>query len=115
MKNFIQNGIVISITAPAGGVTSGDGVLVGALFGIATTTAAAGESVEISTRGVFELPKTTATIVTVGAPVSWDDTDKRCDAPGVGRCPIGIVTEAAGNAVSSVRVRLNGIGTAAAA
>ena len=33
MKTFIQNGHVITITAPAGGVSSGDGVLVGSLFG----------------------------------------------------------------------------------
>lgn len=33
MKNFIQRGDVITVTAPTGGVSSGQGVLVGNLFG----------------------------------------------------------------------------------
>jgi len=51
MKNFIQRGDVITVTAPTGGVTSGQGVLVGNLFGIAATTVAEGENVEIATAG----------------------------------------------------------------
>lgn len=44
MKTFIQNGDVITVTAPTGGVASGDGVIVGSLFGIAAFTAAEGEA-----------------------------------------------------------------------
>lgn len=40
MKNFIQRGDMITVTAPTGGVTSGQGVLVGNLFGVAATTVA---------------------------------------------------------------------------
>jgi len=42
MKTFIQNGDVITVTAPAGGVASRDGVIVGSLFGIATEAAGNG-------------------------------------------------------------------------
>lgn len=41
MKNFIQRGDMITVTAPTGGVTSGQGVLVGNLFGVAAKTATA--------------------------------------------------------------------------
>ncbi|MBZ0140481.1 MAG: DUF2190 family protein [Pseudorhodoplanes sp.] len=89
MKNYIQEGRMITLAAPAGGVTSGDGVMVGALFGVASKIA--------------------------GDPVAWDDTAKEVSVPGTDRYPIGIAIEAAGNGATIVRVRLDGIATAAAA
>jgi predicted RecA/RadA family phage recombinase len=41
MRNFIQNGDIITVAAPAA-VASGDGVLVGTLFGIAVDDADSG-------------------------------------------------------------------------
>ena len=38
MKNYIQPGNIITVTAPTGGVTSGTGLLVGNLFGIPRRT-----------------------------------------------------------------------------
>ncbi|HZS63681.1 MAG TPA: hypothetical protein VFA53_04185 [Xanthobacteraceae bacterium] len=46
--------------------------------------------------------------------MSWDDTAKQVVLPGTGMVPIGIATIAAGNGVGTVRVRLDGIATAAA-
>jgi predicted RecA/RadA family phage recombinase len=77
MKNFIRNGDMNSVTSPAGGIASGQGVLVGSLFGVAAKAAAEGESVEIATVGVYELPKAPATVVAQGARVAWDDTAKQ--------------------------------------
>lgn len=111
MKNFIQRGDMITVTAPTGGVTSGQGVLVGNLFGVAATTTAEGESVELATVGVYELPKLASAVI---ARVAWDDTAKQVVLPGTGMVPIGIATLAAGNGVTTVRVRLDGIATAAA-
>jgi predicted RecA/RadA family phage recombinase len=115
MKTFIQNGDVITVTAPTGGVVSGDGVIVGSLFGIAALTAAEGEPVEIATRGVYVLPKESTAIIAAGAPVAWDASAKRIDLPDTGLYPVGIATEAAGNGITTVRVRLDGVVTAAAA
>ena len=42
MKNYFQPGHTITLTAPAA-VTSGGGLLVGAIFGIAAHDAASGE------------------------------------------------------------------------
>jgi predicted RecA/RadA family phage recombinase len=114
MKNFIQRGDMITVTAPTGGVTSGQGVLVGNLFGVAATTAAEGESVEAATVGVYELPKLASAVIAAGARVAWDDTAKQVVLPGAGMVPIGIATLAAGNGNATVRVRLDGIATQAA-
>lgn len=58
MKNFIQTGAMITVPAPTGGVASGQGMIVGGLFGIAATTAPEGSAVEIGPlvyRPVYEL------------------------------------------------------------
>ncbi len=47
MKNFVQPGNTITLTAPYA-VASGDGLLVGSIFGIAAGAAALGEPVETS-------------------------------------------------------------------
>lgn len=114
MKNFIQRGDVITVTAPTGGVVSGQGVLVGNLFGVAAITAAEDESVEIATVGVYELPKLASAVIAAGARVAWDTTAKQVVLPGTGMVPIGIATLAAGNGVATVRVRLDGVATGTA-
>jgi len=115
MKNFIQPGDVVTVTAPTGGVSSGDGVIIGSLFGIATKTAAQGEAVELATTGVYDLPKLSSAVITAGARVSWDATEKEVVLPDEDMYPIGISLVAAGNGITTVRVRLDGSSTEAAA
>ena len=50
MKNYVQPGNIITLTAPYA-VASGDGLLVGAIFGVASGTAALGEAVETAVEG----------------------------------------------------------------
>jgi predicted RecA/RadA family phage recombinase len=114
MKTFTQNGDVIAVATPAGGVGSGDALLVGSLFGIATSDAAVGNTVEIATTGAYNLPKDAATVIDVGDRVAWDDTTKEIALPGVGLYPVGVAAVAAGNGATTVTVRLDGIGTEAA-
>ena len=35
MKNYLQNGHIVRVTTPAGGIASGDALIVGSIFGIA--------------------------------------------------------------------------------
>jgi predicted RecA/RadA family phage recombinase len=67
-KNFQQHGNVVTATAPSE-VTSGDGVLIGSLFGVAEHDAANGDAVELGVVGVYRLPIDGA--VTWGAPAYW--------------------------------------------
>lgn len=114
MKNHIQKGDVITVPAPAGGMASGEGAIIGNIFGIAAYAAAVGEPVALATIGVYQLPKATDAVLTVGARVAWDNTAKNINLPGTGRFPVGIATEAAGNGITNVTVRLDGIGTVVA-
>ena len=114
MQNLNRNGHIIKVTAPAGGIASGEGLIVGNIFGIAAYTSPEGDSVELGTTGVYQLPKASAAVLTVGARVAWDNTAKNINVPGTGRFPVGIVTEAAGSGTTSVAVRLDGVATVAA-
>ncbi|MGR3782718.1 MAG: DUF2190 family protein [Albimonas sp.] len=114
MKNYIQPGAMMSVTAPAT-VASGAGVLVGMLFGVAAADAASGASVEIATAGVFDLPKTSAQAWTAGAPIYWDPAEAEAtSAADAGNVLIGCAAAAAANPSATGRVRLNGAVPAAA-
>lgn len=114
MKTYIQNGHVVTVPTPTGGIASGEGLIVGNIFGIAAYSAAEGDPLELATTGVYKLPKASAAVLVVGTRVAWDNTAKQVNTPGAGRFPIGIATEAAGTGTTSVAVRLDGVATAAA-
>jgi predicted RecA/RadA family phage recombinase len=104
MKNFVQSGRMLTLTAPSGGVSSGAGVLSGSIFGVAAFDAAEGAEVEVATEGVFELPKTTGTAWTVGLPIFWNDTTKK--AATTGDLQIGVAVAAVGSSAAVGLVKL---------
>jgi predicted RecA/RadA family phage recombinase len=108
MKNYVQPGATLTLTAPYA-VTSGDGLLVGSIFGVAAGDAASGATVEAALTGVFDLTKIGSQAWTVGAKVYWDDTNKRCTTVATDNTLIGVAVEAvAGGAGDTIgRVRLN--------
>ncbi len=108
MKNFVQPGVAVTLIAPAGGVASGGGVLVGALFGIAATDAAEGAEVEVETQGVFEMAKDGSTFAQ-GAKVYWDNAAKAMTSTATGNKLVGAALLAADAGGTTVRVRLNGV------
>ncbi len=55
-KNYKQDGNVLTLTAPTGGVVSGGIYAIGALVVVAVATAAAGESFAAHTGGVWSVP-----------------------------------------------------------
>lgn len=112
MKNFVQEGHVLTLAVPYD-VVSGAGFQVGALFAIATTDAAAGTQVEGSMMGVFTLPKTGAQAWAIGARIYWDNTNKRCDSDSTKGGFIGVATVDAANPSSVGNVRLNGVAVGA--
>ena len=105
MKTFIQPGDSLTVTAPYA-VTSGQGVLVGALFGIAAFDAAISTSVEVQTKGVFDVTKEPALAITAGARVFWDNTNRRITTTATSNFQVGIATQAALAADTTVRVLL---------
>ncbi|WP_191569048.1 DUF2190 family protein [Paracoccus yeei] len=101
MKNYIQPGDTITIPAPAA-LTSGQGVRVNALFGVAASNAAINEPVAISVSGVFELPKTTAALA-LGVAVEWNGTAIVALTSGI---QIGTVVAAAAAGTATAKVLL---------
>jgi predicted RecA/RadA family phage recombinase len=106
MKNFIQPGDVVSMTAPTGGVVAGRGVLIGQLFGVATSTVAQTLPFEMATQGVFELAKTSALQIDIGDVVYWDDTAKVVNKTSAAQKEVGYAVSAAANPSATVKVLL---------
>lgn len=106
-KNFIQDGDVLTVTAPYA-VSSGGGMLVGALFCVALVALASGASGSAATEGIWQLTKNSAEAWTVGQKVYWDDTNKRVTTTASGNTLIGVATAVAANPSSVGTVRLNG-------
>ena len=107
MKNFVQPGEVVTLAAPYA-VSSGDGLLVGSIFGIASGDASLAADVEAATEGVFDLKKTSAQAWTVGALIYWDNTAKEATNVSTSNKLIGTAIAAASNPSATGRVRLNG-------
>ncbi|MFQ3623607.1 MAG: DUF2190 family protein [Acetobacteraceae bacterium] len=108
MRNFVSPGNTVTLLAPAGGVASGDGLVVGDLFGVAIASAPSGERVALQVTGVVELPKAAGT-VNPGSRVFWDASAGRVTTTATGnRCIGHHVGEAAnsGAAGSPIRVLL---------
>jgi len=106
MKNYVQPGDTIEVIAPEA-TTSGDGTLVGNLFGIAVHDADNGAAVQIKTTGVFDLPKVSAQAWSQGDVIYWDDGNDRCTTVDT-NVAIGVATADAANPSATGRVRLNG-------
>lgn len=112
-RNYRQDDDIITVTAPAGGVQSGAGVVLGALFGVAGADAAEGELFALGVRGVYELPAAT-TAIAQGTRVHWDaDAAMVTPIADAGTQPIGVAI-GAGAVTGTVRVRLDGIALPAA-
>ncbi len=104
MINFIKSGDVLTVAAPYA-LLSGDGCLVGSLFGVASTDALLAADVEIVTEGEFDIKKTSALAISAGDVLYWDDTSKVLNKTTSG-VPVAVATLAAANPSAAVRCRL---------
>ena len=107
MKHFVQAGVSLTLAAPYA-LTSGQGALVGSIFGVANGAVANGAEVVLTLSGVFDLPKVSTDVLTVGAAVYWNNTSKLVTVTAAGNTKIGVAVLAAANPSGIARVRLNG-------
>ena len=110
MKNYLQDGDTITVTAPAT-VASGDFVQVGRIRGIAVTAAASGAQVELKTTGVFSIPKSgTEEFASVGLPVycvlSGNGVKTVTTASGTSNVLVGINLATSGAVAGNLLVKL---------
>ena len=109
MRTYVQPGHVVTLLAPYD-VASGDGLLVGSIFGVASGDALSGAEVETQLTGVVDLAKVASQAWTAGARVYWDNTAKRVTNVASGNTLIGVAVLAVGSGAEETigRVRLNG-------
>ena len=109
MKNYVQPGNTVTLTAPYA-VASGDGLLVGSIFGVASGTAALGETVEAALTGIYDLKKVASQAWAAGDKVYWDNTAKEATRTTTSNTLIGVAVIAVAGGAGDVvgRVRLNG-------
>ncbi|KAF0113124.1 MAG: hypothetical protein FD149_2230 [Rhodospirillaceae bacterium] len=107
MKNFIQDGHYLDLTAPRA-LTSGEGFQVGSLFAVATTSTATGTELSGAIVGVFDLAKASGEAWNTGDPVHWDDTAHAVTTAAAGNTLIGCAVAIATTTATTGRVRLNG-------
>lgn len=120
-------GTVVAVEAPSGGVSSGDGVQIGSLFGVAQHDAVSGARVEIESFAgpVYTMPGDTNLAIGVGDRLFWDDTNGWFDKTTTGQtvyaialpsdaeAPASGATSAKVTAGTTVRVLLAGVTPAA--
>lgn len=106
MKNFVEPGDVITLTAPAGGVVSGNPYKIGAFTGVAAYSAPAGAQFEMKLGGVYDFPKTSAE--------AWAEGDVIYMTSGgimttvlTSNTKVGVAAKAAANPSGIGRVRMN--------
>lgn len=107
MKNFLQLGGTVTLVAPYA-VASGDGLLVGALFGVAASAAILGADVETKRLGVYTLACLSTDTVTQGARLYWDNTNRRLTTTSTSNTLVGVALAAKASGVSTVTVLLDG-------
>lgn len=106
MRNYTQDGDVLSL-APSAAVAAGAGYLFGAaLFGVATSAVASGATGEFITEGVVEIAKTSALAINVGDRVFWDAANSVVNKTSTAQVCVGVAVEAAANPSSTVKISL---------
>jgi predicted RecA/RadA family phage recombinase len=107
MKNYVQKGDHLTLTAPYD-VVGGAGVKVGALFGVAQAAALTGEQVTIVRKGVFDLAKLSTGVWAAGDKIYWDDAAKQCTKVVSTNTLIGAAVAAAANPTATGLVLVDG-------
>ncbi len=112
--NFVQPGEVIDYTADAD-KTSGQVVAIGNILGVCLTAIANGATGPVQITGVFTVPKVSGAVIAQGESLTWDASaaafDDNLATPASGDITVGaaVAFEAAGNGVTSIKVKFTGV------
>ncbi len=106
-KLYVQDEDIIPLAAPYDRL-SGQGALVGALFGIAMIDVLSGVTANFMTNGVHTITKATGQTWTQGALIYWDNTAKNCTNVSTSNTRIGVAMQAQASGDTAGQVRLNG-------
>lgn len=113
-KNYVQEGDVIQYTAGAN-IAAGAVVAIGQILGVALVDIANGETGSVAIEGVFSVPKVSGAVIAQGESLTWDvsagafDDNAATAAAGDITGAPAVAFEAAGNGVTTLKVRFTGI------
>lgn len=110
MNNFLQKGYSVDLPAPYA-VKSGEGMLVGALFAVASKDALVDEVIAGATKGVFALKALNTAAATFGEKAYWDNTARQVTDVATDNTLIGCFIEPKTSGQLVAAIRLNGIVT----
>lgn len=103
---FLQDGHSIDYT-PGSDVAAGDVVVLGSLVGIATRSIPANTMGALAISGVFRIAKLSTDVVTAGAVLYWDNTNKRVTLTASGNTRIGLAVAASPSGQATADVLIN--------
>lgn len=106
MKTQVQQGDALYVTAPAGGMTSGNGYTFSHVFGISAYTCPVGATGVIYIRGVFTINKNAPDNFAMGDLVYWDNTNFRTTSTSTSNRAVGVAAAAAGASTTTVQIVL---------
>src|SRR3990172_7560957 len=109
MKTFNQEGEVIPLTAPSGGVVKGTAYKIGSLIVGATGTAAQTPMFSAIVKGVVTHAKVSAQAWTEGVKIYWDDSAKNFTTTSASNTLCGVAAAAAANPSATGKIRLDGV------
>lgn len=106
MKNYKQEGEVLTLT-PSAAVAAGVGYLFGAsLFGVAINDTPISTAGEFVAEGVVSIGKTSALVIAVGDRLFWDATNKVVNKTSTAQQCVGVAVEAAANPSATVAMKI---------
>jgi predicted RecA/RadA family phage recombinase len=107
MKNYVQEGEYVEVALPYVR-KSGEGVLVGSLFGVCVVDGAQGDLVNIHTKKVYDLTAATgaSTDAAFGALAYWDNSAKKITPVSTNNTLVGIFLAAKTTTDAVARVRI---------
>jgi len=106
MRNYIQAGDVLTLTAPYARL-SGEMAKVGNILGVATNDISNGVLGEFQITGVVEVTALSTDTGTPGVNMYWDDTNKRLTTTASTHKLAGVLTKDKLNGETVARIRLN--------
>lgn len=113
---YVQPGEVIDWTNATGSaVAAGAVVAIGNILGVALVAIANGSTGSVQITGVFTVPKVSGAVIAAGESLTWDVSagafDDNLATPATGDITVGaaVAFEAAGNGVTSMKVKFTGV------
>lgn len=109
MKIFVAPGQVLTLTAPAGGVTSGQPLILGALFVVPKNDAGVGEVFTALWGGIFNLAKKAADTPGQLDKAYWDADAEELTTASVDNTLVGVFNQTGVATQTEIEVLLTGV------